>query len=121
MQNIIYSKDHKSINKPWGFYAVISEGERYKVKIIEIDPYKRLSLQRHDFRSEHWVIVKGEAKITNGRSIYYLGSDESIYIPKGSIHRIENQGSAPLRVIETQCGGYLEEDDIERLEDDFGR
>lgn len=112
---------HKTVKRPWGTYSVINMGSGFKVKLVQIAPHKRLSLQRHLHRSEHWVVVEGEAKITVGRDVYFRKANQSIYVPKKGIHRLENPGKVPLKIVEVQCGQYLEEDDIERLEDDFER
>ena len=109
------------VNRPWGTYTVLTEGKGFKVKLVEVLPHKRLSLQRHKLRSEHWVVVEGIAKITNGKKVHLLKSNESAYIPKEGMHRLENPGLFNLKIIEVQCGHYLEEDDIERLDDDYGR
>ncbi len=107
--------------RPWGSYTVLNEGKGFKVKLIEILPHKRLSLQKHTHRSEHWVVVEGEATITNCNKVYRLKNNESTFIPEGQIHRLENDHQIPLKIIEVQSGYYLEEDDIERLEDDYER
>jgi mannose-1-phosphate guanylyltransferase/mannose-6-phosphate isomerase len=112
---------HTTVKRPWGSYTVIDTGYGFKVKLVVIDPGKRLSLQRHHQRSEHWVIVEGEARITIDRDIYYRGPNMSIYVPKKGVHRLENPGRGLLKIVEVQCGSYLEEDDIERIEDDHGR
>lgn len=112
---------HKTVKRPWGSYTVLNIGNGFKVKSIQIEPFKKLSLQRHNYRSEHWVVVEGQAKVTNGDKTYYPRENESIYITQGHIHRLENPINKPLRIIEVQCGHYLEEDDIERLDDDFAR
>jgi len=112
---------HKTVKRPWGTYMVLNTGLGFKVKLVQISPNKRLSLQRHLQRSEHWVVVEGEAKITVGRDVYYRKSNESIYVPKKGVHRLENATNKPLKIVEVQCGQYLEEDDIERVEDDFQR
>jgi len=110
-------KDHR----PWGFYVVLSDEHDHKVKRIVVYPGKRLSLQRHRHRSEHWHVVNGEALVSlNDREIP-LKKGESVDIPVGSAHRIENTGTEDLVFIEIQRGDYFGEDDIERLEDDFGR
>ncbi|MDD5585032.1 MAG: mannose-1-phosphate guanylyltransferase/mannose-6-phosphate isomerase [Candidatus Omnitrophica bacterium] len=113
--------EHKTVKRPWGSYAVINMGNGFKVKVVQIDPHKRLSLQRHFHRSEHWVVVEGEAKITIDRDTYFRGANQSIYVPKKGTHRLENATDKPLKIVEVQCGSYLEEDDIERLSDDFMR
>lgn len=112
---------HKTVKRPWGSYAVINIGGGFKVKLVQIEPHKRLSLQFHRYRSEHWVVVEGQAKVTNCKKEYLVNENESIYIPQGGIHRLENPTDGPLKIIEVQCGQYLEEDDIERLSDDFNR
>ena len=112
---------HKTVKRPWGSYTVINNGNGFKVKVVHIEPHKRLSLQRHLHRSEHWVVVEGEAKITVDRDVYYRRANQSIYVPKKGIHRLENPANTPLKIVEVQCGQYLEEDDIERDEDDFLR
>lgn len=108
--------------RPWGSFTVLDEGESYKVKRIEVLPGKRLSYQRHSRRAEHWFVVRGTAKVTlNGREIL-VTHGQSIDIEKGDAHRVENaDGTEPLVFIETQTGDYFGEDDIERIEDDFGR
>uniref|UniRef100_A0A7C3RC70 mannose-1-phosphate guanylyltransferase n=1 Tax=Archaeoglobus fulgidus TaxID=2234 RepID=A0A7C3RC70_ARCFL len=112
---------HRSVHRPWGGYTVLEENNGYKIKRITVKPGRRLSLQRHYHRSEHWVVVRGTARIiVDGREIL-LRSGESTFVPAGAIHRIENPGKVPLEVIEIQIGEYLEEDDIERFEDDYGR
>jgi len=107
--------------RPWGRYTVLEEGERYKIKRITVLPGKRLSLQRHYHRSEHWVVVLGTAHITVGGEEKTLQPGESVFVPAGLSHRLENPGKVVLELIETQIGDYLGEDDIERIEDDFGR
>ena len=109
------------LTRPWGTYRVLNKGNGFKVKLIEVSPHKKLSLQRHKHRSEHWVVIEGKAKITNGHNVYSLENSESAFIPKNGIHRLENCKETPLRIVEVQSGSYLEEDDIERLGDDYGR
>ena len=107
--------------RPWGSFTVLDEGEGYKVKRIEVLAGKRLSYQKHAQRAEHWVVVQGRAKITlDGREII-LGVGETVDIGIGTAHRVENPGAEQLVFIEVQRGSYLGEDDITRLEDDFGR
>jgi len=107
--------------RPWGNFRVIDEGEGYKVKRIEVLPGKRLSYQKHAQRAEHWMVVGGVAKVTlDGREIL-LQTGEVIDIPVGAAHRIENPGESKMIFIEIQRGNYLGEDDIVRLQDDFGR
>jgi mannose-1-phosphate guanylyltransferase/mannose-6-phosphate isomerase len=112
---------HVTEKRPWGTYSILQLGEGFKVKLVEIDPLKRLSLQLHRKRAEHWVVIAGTATVTHGKSIKIVNTNESIYIPKGIKHRLENSGNKPLKIIEVQTGSYLEEDDIERFEDDFIR
>lgn len=112
---------HPKVKRPWGYYTVLNRGEDFKVKLVEVLPKQKLSLQRHKFRSEHWVVVEGTAKITNGRNILFLEENQSTFIPKKGIHRLENPADGSLKIIEVQCGRLLNENDIERLEDDHGR
>lgn len=107
--------------RPWGSYLVLDEGVDYKVKRLEVLPEKRLSYQRHSRRSEHWFIVRGNAKVTLNDEEFLVKVGESIDIPVGTAHRVENPSKDLLVFIETQTGDYFGEDDIERLEDDFGR
>lgn len=112
---------HREVFRPWGSFDSIDAGPRFQVKRLTIKPGAKLSLQRHRHRAEHWVVVKGTARITRNQEIFTLGENESTYIPVGAVHRIENPGTEPLQIIEVQSGGYLGEDDIERLEDNYGR
>jgi mannose-6-phosphate isomerase-like protein (cupin superfamily) len=112
---------HKKTSRPWGSYTVLNIGNGFKVKLVEVFPKDRLSLQKHSFRSEHWVVVQGEAKITNGRNILFLKENESTYIPKKGVHRLENTSNKPLKIIEVQCGKILKESDIYRIADSHGR
>ena len=107
--------------RPWGWYEVIDHGDRYKVKSIEVNVGEKLSLQRHFHRSEHWVVVEGTALVELDGKETLIFENHSTYIPTNSIHRLSNPGKIPLRIIEVQSGGYLEEDDIERFDDDYGR
>ena len=107
--------------RPWGWYEVIDQGERFKVKNIEVKPGHRLSLQKHHQRTEHWVVVSGTAEVQLNEDKQLLGENQSMYIPLGCMHRLSNPGKIPLKIIEVQSGPYLEEDDIERFEDDHGR
>lgn len=107
--------------RPWGQYTVLEDGERYKIKHIVVLPKKRLSLQMHYHRSEHWIVVKGMAKIVVDNKEVFLRNGESTFIPSGTAHRVENPGKLPLEIVEVQIGEYLGEDDIERFKDDFGR
>ena len=107
--------------RPWGTFTVLDEGENFKVKRIEVLPGKRLSYQKHSQRAEHWVVVQGTAKVTlDGRDIT-IETGQAIDIAIGAAHRVENPGAVPLLFIEVQRGSYLGEDDIVRLQDDFGR
>ncbi|MDY6861678.1 MAG: phosphomannose isomerase type II C-terminal cupin domain [Thermodesulfobacteriota bacterium] len=108
-------------HRPWGSYRVIAEEKDNKVKKITVYPGKRLSLQRHRHRAEHWYILKGEATVDLDNKKFFLKTSDSIDIPVLSLHRIENPCRDNLEFIEIQTGDYLEEDDIERFEDDFGR
>jgi mannose-1-phosphate guanylyltransferase/mannose-6-phosphate isomerase len=112
---------HAKVFRPWGSYQDIDAGDRFRVKRIIVRPGGRLSLQRHKFRAEHWVVVRGEAEVTRGEDVMTLGPDQSVYIPIGDVHRLENKGAEPLHLIEVQTGEYVGEDDIERLEDVYGR
>ena len=107
--------------RPWGWYDVIDEGDRYKVKNIEVKPGSSLSLQQQHHRTEHWVVVSGTALVQLNNDKQLLGENQSTYIPLGCVHRLSNPGKIPLIIIEVQSGAYLEEDDIERLDDDYGR
>jgi mannose-1-phosphate guanylyltransferase/mannose-6-phosphate isomerase len=112
---------HRKVNRPWGWYDSVDEGERFKVKRIQVKPGASLSLQMHHHRAEHWIVVKGIAEITNGEELITLTENQSTYIPQGQIHRLANPGKEPLEIIEVQSGSYLGEDDIVRLEDHYGR
>ncbi|MEW6008452.1 MAG: mannose-1-phosphate guanylyltransferase/mannose-6-phosphate isomerase [Candidatus Omnitrophota bacterium] len=112
---------HLCEKRPWGSYTVLQVGEGFKIKLVEIDPKKRLSLQSHSKRAEHWVVVHGCAKVTYSNKTKTVKSNQSIYIPKGTKHRLENITNLPLKIVEVQTGNYLEEDDIKRFEDDFDR
>jgi mannose-1-phosphate guanylyltransferase/mannose-6-phosphate isomerase len=112
---------HRKVHRPWGWYDSIDVGERFKVKRIQVKPGASLSLQKHQHRAEHWVVVRGEAEITCGERTERLQENQSTYIPQGAVHRLANPGKIPLEIIEVQSGAYLGEDDIERLADDYGR
>ena len=107
--------------RPWGWYLVIDQGDRYKVKSIEVNPGEKLSLQKHFHRTEHWVVVEGTALVEVGGKKSIINENESTYIPLGTKHRLSNPGKIPLRIIEVQSGSYLGEDDIERYDDNYGR
>ena len=112
---------HRTVTRPWGAFTVLEEGPGFKIKRIEVKPGAALSLQVHQQRSEHWVVVGGEARVTNDNRVYALRANESTYIPARTRHRLENPGAEPLVIIEVQCGDYLGEDDIVRLKDEYGR
>ncbi|MGV0963915.1 MAG: mannose-1-phosphate guanylyltransferase/mannose-6-phosphate isomerase [Polynucleobacter sp.] len=112
---------HRKVARPWGWYDSVDEGERFKVKRIQVKPGASLSLQMHHHRAEHWIVVKGIAEITNGDQVITLTENQSTYIPKGQTHRLANPGKSPLEIIEVQSGSYLGEDDIVRFEDTYGR
>jgi len=112
---------HRKVSRPWGWYDSVDEGERFKVKRIQVKPGASLSLQMHHHRAEHWIVVKGIAEITNGDQVLTLKENQSTYIPQGQTHRLTNPGTQPLEIIEVQSGSYLGEDDIVRFEDTYGR
>lgn len=107
--------------RPWGWFEIVSGGPGFQVKKVRVKPGGKLSLQRHSHRSEHWVVVRGTARVTRGESKLELGANESVYVPSGEWHCLENPGTMELEIIEIQIGDYLEEDDIERAEDEYGR
>ncbi|MDJ0944760.1 MAG: mannose-1-phosphate guanylyltransferase/mannose-6-phosphate isomerase [Kiloniellales bacterium] len=110
-----------TVQRPWGSFTSLQKGEGFQSKHLMLKPGARISLQRHRHRSEHWVVVRGRAEVTRGEEVFALAAGQSTFIPQGSLHRLRNPGAAPLHVIEVQCGSYLEEDDIERIADDYGR
>jgi mannose-1-phosphate guanylyltransferase/mannose-6-phosphate isomerase len=112
---------HRKVQRPWGWFDSIDSGERFQVKRIVVNPGSSLSLQKHEHRAEHWIVVKGQALVDKGQERFYLEENQSTYIPIGEIHRLSNPGSEPLEMIEVQSGTYLGEDDIIRLEDNYGR
>ena len=112
---------HQKVYRPWGSYETLIEAGRFKVKRIIVKPNEQLSLQKHHHRAEHWVIVKGTAVINCGDKEILLKEDESTYIPIATTHRLKNPGVIPLELIEIQTGSYLGEDDIVRIEDNYGR
>jgi len=112
---------HEEDHRPWGYYRVLADEPDHKVKRIIVYPGKRLSLQRHRHRSEHWFLLRGEAVVTLDNIEIRLRDGESVDIPRGAAHRIMNAGTVDLAFIEVQRGDYFGEDDIERLADDFGR
>ncbi|MBS0572183.1 MAG: mannose-1-phosphate guanylyltransferase/mannose-6-phosphate isomerase [Proteobacteria bacterium] len=113
--------EHLRNHRPWGWYQTMDLGERFRVKRIVVKPGAKLSLQRHHHRAEHWVVVRGTAEVTVDGVVKILHENENAYIPIGSVHRLANPGRIPIELIEVQTGTYLEEDDIERIEDEFGR
>jgi mannose-6-phosphate isomerase-like protein (cupin superfamily) len=113
--------NHHKVFRPWGYYDSLDVGDGFQAKRICVKPGEKISLQKHKHRSEHWVVVSGTAKITCGDKIYNLEKNQSTYIPKGEVHRLENEGAVDLEIIEVQTGDYLGEDDIIRLEDDYER
>jgi mannose-1-phosphate guanylyltransferase/mannose-6-phosphate isomerase len=113
--------DHRCVARPWGTYECIDSADRFQVKRITVKPGARLSLQLHHHRAEHWVVVRGTARITRGEEVFMLSENESTFIPIGVKHRLENPGRIPLELIEVQSGAYLGEDDIVRFEDTYGR
>ncbi|WP_339076740.1 mannose-1-phosphate guanylyltransferase/mannose-6-phosphate isomerase [Acetobacter sp. AC2005] len=112
---------HNRIYRPWGFYESLIEGDRFQVKRIHVEPGQKLSLQKHFHRAEHWVVVAGTAIVTRDKDNILVRENESVYLPLGTIHRLENPGKIPLTLIEVQSGPYLGEDDIVRLEDVYAR
>ena len=112
---------HRTVQRPWGTYTVLEEGARFQIKRIEVKPGASLSLQMHHHRNEHWIVVSGMAKVTNGEREFFVNTNESTYIPAGHKHRLENTGILDLVMIEVQSGDYLGEDDIVRFEDTYGR
>jgi len=112
---------HRKIYRPWGYYDLLESGDGFQVKRLLINPGAKISLQKHLHRAEHWVVVKGLATVTSGETIIELKINQSTFIPKGTIHRVENKQRTPLEIIEVQTGDYLGEDDIIRLKDDYDR
>jgi mannose-1-phosphate guanylyltransferase/mannose-6-phosphate isomerase len=113
--------DHRKVHKPWGWYDSLDHGEQFQVKRIVVNPGAILSLQMHNHRAEHWVVVHGSAKVTCGEEILLLTENQSVFIPRGEKHRVENPDNIPLEIIEVQYGSYLDEDDIIRFDDIYGR
>ncbi|WHI50751.1 mannose-1-phosphate guanylyltransferase/mannose-6-phosphate isomerase [Microbulbifer sp. MLAF003] len=112
---------HRKVYRPWGYYDSIDAGPRFQVKRIVVKPGQQLSLQMHHHRAEHWIVVRGTAKVTRGEEELLITENQSTYIPLGVVHRLENPGTIPLELIEVQSGSYLGEDDIVRFDDDYGR
>lgn len=115
------SENHRKVFRPWGSYDSIDIEDSFQVKRISVNPKSKLSLQKHKYRAEHWVVVKGEAKVTCGDKVFNLIESQSTYIPAGEVHRLENTGNQALEIIEIQTGSYLGEDDIIRIEDNYKR
>jgi mannose-1-phosphate guanylyltransferase/mannose-1-phosphate guanylyltransferase/mannose-6-phosphate isomerase len=113
--------EHRRAYRPWGHYEGLIMGDRFQVKKIEVRPGAKLSLQKHFHRAEHWVVVSGTATVQRDGEEIMLRENESVYLPLGCIHRMENPGKIPLTLIEVQSGSYLGEDDIVRFEDTYGR
>jgi mannose-1-phosphate guanylyltransferase/mannose-6-phosphate isomerase len=116
-QATMFASDHR----PWGYFESIAFGNRFQVKRIVVHPGAALSLQSHFHRSEHWIVVRGTARVTVDETVQLLTENQSIYIPLGSVHRLENPGKVPMVLIEVQTGSYLGEDDIIRYEDVYAR
>jgi mannose-1-phosphate guanylyltransferase/mannose-6-phosphate isomerase len=112
---------HRRVPRPWGWYDSVDVGERFQVKRISVKPGAALSLQLHHHRAEHWIVVKGVAKVTNHDQTFLLNENQSTYIPPEVKHRLENPGTVDLEMIEVQSGDYLGEDDIVRFDDSYGR
>jgi mannose-1-phosphate guanylyltransferase/mannose-6-phosphate isomerase len=115
------TEEHLRVHRPWGSYQSVDNGDRHQVKRIMVKPGGRLSLQKHHHRSEHWIVVRGTARVTVNEAVTTVHENESIYIPMGAVHRLENPGKILLELIEVQTGSYFGEDDIIRLEDDYRR
>lgn len=115
------AKFHARVYRPWGWYQTVDLGDRFQVKRIAVTPGRQLSLQKHFHRAEHWIVVKGTAEVHVDNEVQIVRENESVYIPMGSVHRLTNPGRIPIELIEVQTGAYLGEDDIVRLQDDFGR
>jgi mannose-1-phosphate guanylyltransferase/mannose-6-phosphate isomerase len=112
---------HRKVARPWGWYDSVEHGDRFQVKRISVKPGGSLSLQKHHHRAEHWVVVRGTAEVTRGSDVFLLTENQSTFIPLGEIHRLHNPGKTPLEIVEVQSGSYLEEDDIVRYDDEYGR
>jgi len=121
LKNIKEANFHKKGYRPWGYYIKINEDQRWKVKIIHVNPGEELSLQMHNYRSEHWIVLRGTAEVVLENKKFVLKENESTYIPLGAVHRLSNPGNIALEIIEVQSGSYVGEDDIVRFEDNYGR
>lgn len=119
--NRIEADEHTTIYRPWGHYTVLGSGPGYKMKKIVVNPGQVLSLQMHYYRSEHWVVIAGTAKVTIGETESMVHENEGVFVAQTTKHRLENPGRLPLEIIEVQNGRYLGEDDIVRFEDQYGR
>lgn len=117
----LLTQDHQRVSRPWGYYEILAEGVAFKVKRLMVKPGARLSLQMHQHRAEHWVVVGGEAEVINDAQTILLLANQSTYIPQNTLHRLSNPGTTPLYVIEVQSGAYLGEDDIKRFDDMYSR
>jgi mannose-1-phosphate guanylyltransferase/mannose-6-phosphate isomerase len=115
------TEEHIKVHRPWGSYQSVDNGDRHQVKRIIVKPGGRLSLQKHHHRAEHWIVVRGTARVTINDDVKTVHENESVYIPMGAVHRLENPGKIMLELIEVQTGSYLGEDDIIRIEDDYRR
>jgi mannose-1-phosphate guanylyltransferase/mannose-6-phosphate isomerase len=111
----------ETVTRPWGDYRVVDHGDRFQVKRITVMPGEKLSLQRHRHRAEHWIVVSGTADVTLHSDTLRVFENEAVFVPVGAAHRIANDGHVPLVIVEVQVGGYVGEDDIERLDDAYGR
>lgn len=120
-ETVALTEIHRTVYRPWGGYTSVLAGERFQVKRLFVKPGKKLSLQKHHHRSEHWIVVRGAAEVTVDGTVTQLGENQSIYLPLGCVHRLANPGKILLELIEVQTGSYLGEDDIIRLDDEFGR
>lgn len=120
-QNRIEIVNHKKAYRPWGSYEDVESADQYAIKRVTVKPKAKLSLQKHMYRAEHWVVLKGKALVTKGDEQLLLRADQSTYIPLGTLHRLENPGKTPLEVVEIQSGSYLGEDDIDRIENEYQR
>ncbi|MFZ6649786.1 cupin domain-containing protein, partial [Undibacterium sp. TJN25] len=119
--NYAQADNHRKVYRPWGHYDSVDSGEHFQVKRIVVKPGAQLSMQMHRYRAEHWIVVKGVAIVTKGEQLLTLLANQSVYIPVGVKHRLENRGETDLELIEVQSGSYLGEDDIVRFDDIYGR
>ena len=119
--NLPQAREHRHCARPWGLYDCVDSGVRFKVKRITVKPGGKFSLKTHQRRAEHWIVVTGIARVTQGGETFLIEEDESTYIPLGMVHRLENPGEKPLEMIEVQSGDYLGEGDTLRFEDQYGR